>query len=486
MNSYKLLIALGVVGTMMLASCDDFLDVKTKGIYTPDNYFKNEASVVNAASGLYALMIPEEFTGHVDYTWDICSDDIYRAGDHADDEAIETFTFDAANSQLSEGWNYKYEMVSRANNIIMNVPDMENISADIRNRSVGEAYFFRAFAFWWLYLPYGEIPLIVEKDVLETNYNKPKSTIDEVLTRIESDLKAAADNLSEVPDPGRISKGTAWAYLTQLYMHWASYEGQESKLASAIRYGEMITGNSRYGLAPEYGSNFRQSNVPTSEMLLYIASSTWRKCNNISYFSVRSWGGWGFFHPLPGLFEAFGDDPRRIHTMWAEGDMVDMVTQTVPYANVISETGHHLNKYTTFNSAGALEFNLLTPIMRSADVYLLVAEAKIRQSGPGAGDAEINAVRARVGLPALTGAGKEELIRERRLELAGENRRHFDLVRWDKIGWVDLPALYSDPKSSFVADVGRKKFIRPKHYFFPLPQSEIDKSNGVLIQNSNY
>ncbi len=485
MNRYKSLITLGVVG-IMLASCNDFLDVKTKGIYTPDNYFKNEASVVNAASGLYALMIPEEFSGHVDYTWDICSDDLYRAGDHADDEAIETFTFNAANSQLSEGWAYKYEMVSRANNIIINVPGMENISTDIRKRSLGEAYFFRAFAFWWLYLPYGEIPLIVEQDVLETNYNKPKSTIDEVLTQIESDLKAAADNLPDTPEAGRISKGTAWAYLAQLYMHWASYEGQTSKLTLAIQYGEMVTKNDRYRLSAEYGSNFRQSTEATSEMLLYISSSTWRVCNNLTYFSVREWGGWGFFHPLPGLFEAFGDDPRRIYTMWAAGDMVQKGPDLLPYADVASETGYHFNKYTKFNDAGAPTRNLLMPLMRTADVYLLVAEAKIRQSGSGAGDAEINAVRARVGLPALTNAGKDELIRERRLELAGENRRHFDLVRWDKIGWVDLPALYSDPKSSFVADAGRKNFIRPKHYFFPLPQSEIDKSNGILIQNSNY
>jgi len=124
--------------------------------------------------------------------------------------------------------------------------------------------------------------------------------------------------------------------------------------------------------------------------------------------------------------------------------------------------------------------------MRSADVYLLVAEAKIRKSGAGAGDAEINAVRARVGLSPIHDAGKEELMLERRLELAGENRRHFDLVRWDKINLVDLPKLYADPVSAYVSDAGRKNFIRPKHYFFPLPQEEIDKSNGVLVQNSNY
>jgi len=125
-------------------------------------------------------------------------------------------------------------------------------------------------------------------------------------------------------------------------------------------------------------------------------------------------------------------------------------------------------------------------LMRSADVYLLVAEAKIRKSGAGAGDAEINAVRKRTGLPDIVKADKEELMLERRLELCGEVRRHFDVMRWDRIGWVDAVALYSDPNFMYPADVGIRKFTRPKNYYFPLPQQEIDKSKGVLIQNPEY
>lgn len=173
-------------------------------------------------------------------------------------------------------------------------------------------------------------------------------------------------------------------------------------------------------------------------------------------------------------------------TLWAAGDQIQVGSDLIDYEASLSETGYHFNKYTTFTSEGLLNFDLLIPLMRSADAYLLVAEAKIRRSGAGAGDREINAVRARVGLPPLAGAGKEELMKERRLELAGENRRHFDLVRWDKIGWVDLPRLYAQPVSSHTVDGGRKNFQRPRNYFFPLLQEEIDKSGGVLVQNENY
>ena len=472
---------------MTFTSCEDFLEADPKGVYTEENYFTNDQSVVDAVTGLYGMLIVEDYVAFGDYAWDICSDDMYRAGDHAEKEAIETFTFDAGNAQLKAGWSWKYEMISRANNILNHVPEMTTISEDIKNRSLGETYFFRAFAYWWLYLPYGEVPIISEEDARNANYNKPKASLDEVLGQIESDLLEAVEYLPETSSAGRINRGTAYAYLTQLYMHWSCIEGHEDLVDKAIDAGTHVTENSTYRLSDNYQDNFRQVTDALPEMLLYVtSSSSWRNTSTIYYFSPRSLGGWNFFHPLPGLFEAFGDDPRRAMTMWAAGDKLQVGPDLIDYDPNSSETGYHFNKYTTFTSDGLLNFDLLIPLMRSSDVYLLVAEAKIRRSGAGAGDAEINAVRARVGLPPLVNAGPDELIKERRLELAGENRRHFDLVRWDKIGWVDLVALYADPKASYTADQGRKNFQRPRNYYFPLPQEEIDKSDGVLVQNSNY
>ena len=239
MKSYKTCI-IGLLSILTLISCEDFLSVDIKGIYTEKNFFKNEEAVVDAVTGLYGILVVEDFVAHGDYTWDVCSDDMFRAGDHSEDEALETFTLDAGNNMLKAGWKWKYEMISRANNLLMNVPSMTNITDAIRKRSIGEAYFFRAFAYWWLYLPYGEVPLILEEDVRNTNYNKPKATVEELLSLIEHDLLLAVENLDETASAGRITKGTAYAYLTQLYMHWASYEGKESKLDDAIASGSKI------------------------------------------------------------------------------------------------------------------------------------------------------------------------------------------------------------------------------------------------------
>src|SRR5690606_24561918 len=487
MKHKNILILILLSVTLGVSSCDDLLDVEVKGQYTEENYFKNEQSVVDAVTGLYGILIAEDFVAHGDYTWDIASDDVYRAGDHSEDEAIETFTFDASNPQLSAGWTWKYEMVSRANIILTHVPDLVDISQETKDRSLGEAYFFRAFANWWLYLPYGEFPLITQEDAINANYNKPKATIEEVLQSIENDLQAAEKLLPAISTAGRINKGTAWAYLTQLYMHWSSYPENENKLDLAIETGEKITTSSTYKLSDNFQDNFRQKTTALPEMLLYVTSSQlWRNTSTIYYFSPRTRGGWNFFHPMKSLFDAFGDDKRRLATMWTEGDEINIGNAVIPYDAASSETGYHFNKYTTFTEDGRLSFDLLIPLMRSSDVYLLVAEAKIRKSGAGSGDAEINAVRSRVGATLLEGAGKDELILERRLELAGENRRFFDLVRWDRIGWVDIPTILKDADAVYHTDLSRINFSKPRNYFFPLPQVEIDKSGGVLIQNSNY
>ena len=472
---------------IMILSCEEVLEIDVKGVYTEENYFTNEKAVVDAVTGLYGILITEDFVAHADYTWDICSDDVYRAGDHSEDEAIETFTFDASNPQINQGWKWKYEMISRANNILLNVKQMENISSDIKNRSLGEAYFFRAFANWWLYLPYGEFPLILEEDVVSANYNKPKSSVEEVLTHIENDLKEAANLLPEIASASRVNKGSAYAYLTQLYMHWSTYPGNEDKLDLAIENGEKVVGNNNYQLSANFQDNFRQKTTATPEMLLYVASSSdWRNSATIYYFSPRHLGGWNFFHPMKSLFDEFGADKRREATLWADGDEIDLGNSTIVYDGNTSETGYHFNKYTTFTADGKLNFDLLIPLMRSSDVYLLVAEAKIRKNGIGAGDSEINMVRERAGAEPLINAGKDDLIKERRLELAGENRRFFDLVRWDRLGWVNIAELLSNPDAVHHADFNRIDFESPKNYFFPLPQVEIDKSNGVLNQNENY
>ena len=199
---------------------------------------------------------------------------------------------------------------------------------------------------------------------------------------------------------------------------------------------------------------------------------------------MGEWGGWGFHEPIEDLVNEFEKgDPRRAYSVLVEGDTVDRKANGLDVfkASMTRITGHAFRKYTNFSDAGDMDQGLNAPLLRSADVYLLVSEAKIRSGKKG--DTELNVVRSRTGLKPKTNATMTDIMHERRVELAGENERHQDLMRWDKAGLVDIVAHYKKDRGPYKPG---RTFVKPKHYYFPLPQREIDLSNGVLKQNANY
>jgi hypothetical protein len=483
---YNKLFIAGVVLLASMSSCDSILDVTPKGTYTTATYWRNQSDAVNGVTGIYNILLEEDFTGHAEFTFDIPSDDEYRAGDHSEDVAIENLTYDAANPQVRFSWKWKYEMINRANSALIYIPKIEGMDETIKNRCLGEARFLRAFAYWRLMLIYGEAPVVSEDDVLTSNYVKPKVSIDSLRSMIQTDLLAAADLLPatyEGSDVGRVSKGTAWGLLCKLYMYW-------EKLDQAILYGEKVITSGNYNLAPTYLANFTPETSNNPEMLFAVQTSdTWGYSDFTTYHTPREWNGWNFHQPLKGLVDEFEPgDVRKGVSIMSPGDQINIGSSIATYSAAMSETGYHFRKFSWWKPNGGLNYSLKTPLLRTADVALLVAEAKIRTQGVGAGDKEINMVRKRTGLADVSGAGLAALIHERRCELSGENERHQDLMRWDKAGLIDITTYYNKPKLGKGGNilVQPRTFIRPKHYYFPLPQNEIDRSNGVLIQNENY
>ncbi|MEJ2903051.1 RagB/SusD family nutrient uptake outer membrane protein [Pedobacter panaciterrae] len=475
-------------------ACKKNLDLTQKGVYNTDNYFRNETDAVNTISGIYNLLAQEDYISHAETTFDVASDDYWRSGDHAEDEAIENLTYNASNAQINFSWTYKYETVNRSTNAIINIPKITDITPAIKDRSMGEAYFFRAFGYWRLMVIYGDVPIVNEEDYAKSNFNIPKSSIEEVRKQIEADLLKAVDLLPEnygAADFGRVSKGTALGLLTKLYMYW-------EKLPEAITTGEKLINNSKYALAATYAENFTRANKNSTELLMSVQGLQNVMSNDYTvYYIPRAWGGYGFSQPLKGLADEFElNDPRKSATLLSVGDKIDLGDGKgdTEFTSDLSSTGFSFRKYAVFFPAGSSEgngvdHNYAVPLMRSSDIYLLVAEAKIRTQGAGAGDALINQVRRRASvlLPPVVNAGMKELIHERRVELAGEGERHQDLMRWDKKNLVDIAAIYNLAKSKAPVDQGKTvTFVRPKHYYYPIPQVEIDKSNGVLKQNPNY
>lgn len=472
----SLLLVLSVTGCQK-----DLLESTPYGLTASNNFWRNGDDVVSAANAIYAPLLDEDGFAHTEYTFDNCSDDMNRAGDHPDETSLELFTFDATNSHIGATWSTKYEVVSRANAVLINAPKV-TMDETLRKRSMGEAYFLRGFVYWRLSLIYGEVPLILEADATAGNFNKAKSSLADVQAQVESDWLKAADLLDVYyggDNAGRVNKGSAYGFLTKLYVY-------QSKWDKAIEMGTKVTTNATYKLASSYDQNFQLTTENGSEALFSLQyKQGWTTDNSPAYYhTVGAWGGWGFHEPIEDLINEFeANDPRRAYSVLVEGDIVDRKAngQTTFKADMTRITGHAFRKYTNFSDSGDMDQGLNAPQLRSADVYLLVAEAKIR-SGKN-GDTELNTVRSRAGLKAKTNATMADIMHERRVELSGENERHQDLMRWDKAGLIDIVAHYKKDRGPFKPG---RTFSKPKHYYFPLPQREIDLSNGILKQNSNY
>lgn len=476
----NMLLALALLAVVSGCS-EDFLDATPYALPTSASFWRNGDDAQAAANAMYDPLNDEDFYGHGEQTFEICSDDFWRAGDHGEDQAIEEFTFDPDNAQLRSGYRLKYEIVNRANAVLINVPNIA-MNETLKNRILGEAYFMRGFANWRLHVIYGEVPLIVEEDILDNNFNKAKASAQEMRAAIEADWLKAAQLLPATytgSDIGRPTSGTANGFLAKLYLYMEDFN-------KTIQFGEQVI-KGPYPLAGNFGDNFQIATENNPEMLFAVqAQDGWTTCAYRIYSTPRPWGGWDFHEPIQDLVDAFEPgDPRLDYSILKPGDVVDLGGTRGPteYTASLSSTGYHFRKFASWRATGGLDGSQNVPVLRTSDVYLMVAEAKIRRDGNGAGDAELNAVRQRAGLTPLSGAGMPELIQERRVELAGENQRHQDLIRWDKAGIIDIVDHYKIDRGPFKPS---RNFQRPKHYYFAIPQREIDLSSGELVQNPNY
>ena len=458
----------------------DLLNSTPYGQSTSADFWRNADDAVAASNALYSFIGDEYMFSHTEQTWDICSDDQWRAGDHPEDQAIEEFTYEPSNPQLNDSWARKYEVISRANAVLINVPNIDMDQA-LKNRILGEAHFMRGLMYWHFYRIYGQVPIITEDNVINNNYNVPKGSLDEMKTLIESDFTIAAENLllqNDDANIGRATKGAAWGYLTKFYVYQENWP-------KAIETGnKVITGP--YALAPSFGDNFKAATKNNPEVLFAIqCTDGWTENVTSIYSAPRPWGGWGFNEPIKDLADEFEpNDERLSYTMGKIGDIIDPGAsnggeQPVPAG--LTNTGYFFLKYVNWRADGGLDNNMNIVMLRAADVYLLVAEAKIRSGANG--DAEINAVRTRNDLPAVSNATIQQLIHERRVELAGENERHQDLMRWDRAGIIDLKAHYAIDRGQWKPG---RNFQTPKNYLFPIPQRQIDLSNSILEQNPDF
>jgi len=339
----------------------------------------------------------------------------------------------------------------------------------------------------------------VSPDAIFDISQSPRS---EVFAQIEADLLDAYNEPS-LPDQttgteqGRVGKMVVAAMLGKTLL----YSGDESRLAEAADYFQEVIDSGIYSLEADFGDIYAFDNEWGSESIWEIAYSEkqrggWENFNNgtegnytVQFIGMRDYvgptsaqydgadfaTGWSFCPVTEALAEIMQNDPRYQHTI-IDGNQLRNLGAS--YTEGYQNTNYFIRKYvgiTEFlapDGEPAINWRLNERVIRLADVYLMAAECLIRGGGDQAiARSYLNTVRSRVGLIPLSNAGDALLgaiYRERRLELATEGHRFYDLVRTGQ------------------AAEALDGFIEGKHEILPIPQREIDLSQGNLVQNPGY
>lgn len=491
----------------VLAGCEGFLDKNPTDQLSSSLFWKSKSDFDNAMTAIYGTIQNGMFSVGAP-NLDVLTDNGYGQHNYwGSREIVQGNITPTSGGYVSDIYGASYQAIARIN-IFLN--QLENyvgtdISAEEKSIYIGEAKFFRAFYYFELYKAYGSVPVVTAPLSMEEQFQE-KQPADQVWAQVTNDL---SDAIGSLPDEvfgnggGHAVKSSAEALLLRALMYNAYDENGNAKTAAmqeAKGLAQSIM-ESGYDLADEYVSVFRDGSQEGNEEIIF--SIKFLAPDN--YTSMDQWyGDWFVISPLQSFVDdyeyidglPYGESPltdtenpfnnrdsRLEKTVFK--DFVDWGGGNTHHPSNAAPTSFGLKKFLT---PGLTPYGYATRsqqdwvLLRYADVILLYAEIENELSGPipSVYDA-VNQVRSRVDMPdlpvGLSQAEMRERIRhERRIELAFEGLRLYDLKRWRIAGEV-----LNNVTDGIVGYHYEEKFFN-----WPIPQSEIDKSNGVLEQNPDY
>lgn len=492
--NYSILLTIGI---LFLNSCSkDFLEVDPKGTTLETNYYK---TTEEAFAGLVAAYDPLGAEVVKDYASKIgllntASDDCYAGGgsyaDRATWEAWNTFTLDPAVGPQDDFWGRNFTGINRVNTLLSKLDGVPDMPASTKARFFAEAKFLRAYYYFDLVRLFKNVPLFTSLVPPEEMFNVTQAKPEDVYAQIEKDLNEAIPDLPEVvstDENGRVTKMAAVALLGKVIL----FQNNESRMQEAADLFEQVNTSPNYELIDNFGDIFRADNKFNKESIFEIvhtsaAAGYWgpwppageghiftQMCGPRAYVGPTYVAGWGFNPIIMDLVNLLKNDPRYIHTV-ANIDSLKKAG-VANYQAGYQNTGYFIQKYAPlkeFQATSGGDPVLMYPNdyieIRLADTYLMEAEALVRAGGNQTkAQFYLDKVRARVGLPSVP-ATLDNIYKERRLELATEGHRFFDLVRTGKAAEA----------------LAFKGFVAGKHEILPIPLTEM--ANTKLVQNPNY
>ncbi len=480
------------ISALMFTGCEEFLTLDPQGYVNTENYYEDESSAITAVNGIYDLLGLSDGQGpdggwmnaHYEFYFASCATDDSEKGSKATDgtdvTAILQWVFDGSANIPTSHWIHGYWGVSRANNVIQGL-ETATFDQSMIDRLYGESYFLRAYYYLYLLRHFGGSILLTEP-VIAAN-GETRSSLHETIEFILADLDLAIERLPKrseyaSSDLGRATKGAAQSLKARVLMYQAGVDAEVTDVDSIWQEvydltNEVINSN-EYSLVQNFGEMFEEENPNTTESIFEIqavdngvlagtaASTGYAYCNcqanRVSNPGVFS-GGWGFNNPTQNLVDAFDPtDPRLSSTVYGitynDGILYGSVQE---YDRSQMGSNYFNRKVALMEAPSNVRCSGLNIILiRLADVILMRSEAAYMLGNESQARTDVNTIRTRarlssmckgynldepgtyptskeeVNLPDVTATGDdllEAIWLERRLELAMENLRTWDLIR---------------------------------------------------------
>lgn len=468
-------------------SCSDFLEQNPLTDLSENDFYKTADDMTSALNGVYSALQESDMYGNWYVFGEIPSDNTRNqlSGSVTSQDEFDKFYIDTQNSYISSFWAAAYKTINRANTVSGRIDNVD-IDSDLANRYKLECKFIRALMYFNLVRVYGDVPLVLTEISIAESYDILREPVENVYQQIISDLQEA-QGLPEsysTEEDGRATNGAAKALLGKVYMTLHRYTEAESILGEVINSGRYsLLENTPGSLNIDgYENVFSPINHNSAEGIFeiqYLKGGYGEGSNYVNNFAPENSGTnvvalgstGGNNIPEMDIYEAYEDgDLRRDFSMslgyydsqndneWVESRYV------CKYMDVPYQSGDASNNY---------------PVLRYADVILMYAEA-LNQNGKTAEACQYLNMTRRRGFGYQTTettpvdlytTDKEEfellVEQERRVELAFENHRWFDLIRTGRAVEVMKSKGFSLNESNLIC---------------PIPQAQID-INPNLTQN---
>jgi hypothetical protein len=541
----KIIYSLALLASMSLTSCDDFLTEDVRGQENLDSYFQTEAEAEKFLTSCYGAIRYDDWW-QIDNMWiltDMCSDDFWMGNTTQDQSGYISLAhyqgIGQENGTISNFWQYRYKGILTCNIAIERIGAMDEsvfTSASLKERYIAEARFLRGYFYFELVKNFGGVPIINGFLMPQEIEGIQRSSEEEVYALIEEDLSYAASILPQrskysSSDMGRATRGAALGLLGKAYLYQEKYDLAKQTLKTVIDEGE-------YQLLADFGDVWDVDHNNSVESLFEAQGMFDEKYSLagtcitvVSGNRSDDVDGWAWGLPTSDLENAFikaGDTERLRWTIIKHG--ATEIAGETEFAEHIAAQGdkngdgtycilpasHKSARvsrkfYIPYQKRPSVWDKCKIPlnyrILRYADVLLMYAEACNETNDDANARTALNQVRNRVGLAAVTSSGNElrQAIRtERRLELATENNRLYDIRRWTDTNGKKVICNLMGPNGTFVkynlsdaADEYEKEnqyessdkgstFNENRDLVFPIPLYEIQQSNGTIAQNPGW